>query len=54
MPAKQSVVVVVQVARFVALSFMACCQREAHFSSTFALDDLLPTLVRAVALPGGV
>lgn len=46
--------VVVQVARFVALTFMACCQPKADFGSTFVLDDLLPALVRAVALPGGV
>ncbi|KAK9827989.1 hypothetical protein WJX81_005702 [Elliptochloris bilobata] len=45
-----------QVARFVVLTFMACClQGEtsgSEFSAAFFLGDLLPALVRAMAVQG--
>lgn len=42
-----------QVARFVLLTFMACCESSASdIGVDFVLGALLPAMVRTVALPG--
>ena len=52
-PRMQAGPAVPQVARFVLLTFMACCESSASdLGVDFVLGALLPAMVRTVALPG--